>query len=78
MNQIKIVTPSQNDCWQLPVTAIDTLLAQPPGIGTNQPVHVKGLVSACEPGSSVTIKDATGVLMADVVQVNLRSFFQRD
>jgi signal transduction histidine kinase len=77
MNQVKIITPSQSDRWQLPVTAIDTLLAQPPGDWTNQPIHVNGLASAYEPGSKIKITDPTGVLKAEVIQMNPVPPFQR-
>jgi signal transduction histidine kinase len=77
MSQVKVINPSQTDRWQLPVTAIDTLLAQPPGDWTNQPVHINGLISAYKPGSGATITDPTGLLNAEVIQVNQALPYQR-
>jgi signal transduction histidine kinase len=77
MDQVTVISPSQQDRWHLPVTAIDTLLAQTPGDWTNQPVHISGLASAYKPGSSVTITDPTGVLKAEIIQVNSALPYQR-
>ena len=70
MSQIKVISPCLIDRWPLPVTAIDTLLARPPGEWTNQPVHISGLLSSYKPGSSVMIADSNGVLRAEVIQMN--------
>jgi len=77
MNCVKIIAPAENLRWQLPVTAIDTLLAQPQGEWTNRPVHVNGLLSAYLPGKNITIKDPTGLLEAEVIQVNPALLYQR-
>lgn len=68
--QVRIVTPGLIDRWDLPVTSIDFLLAKPMGEWTNQPVHLNGVVETHEPGASLDLKDPTGILRAEIVQVN--------
>jgi PAS domain S-box-containing protein len=53
----------------LPVVAIDTLLNRELGDWTNRLVHLNGLITAYKPGESVVIRDPTGVLRAEVIQI---------
>lgn len=77
LGQATVVGPRHENRWQLPVTPIETLLTRELGSWTNQPVHIAGLVSAVRPGESVTIKDPTGVLGAEVIQVTPLQVYQR-
>ena len=75
--QIQVIAPSPNDRWHLPVTAIEALLAKPVGDWTNQPVHVNGLVTEYQPGRALSLKDPTGLIDAEVIQVTPVTTFQR-
>jgi signal transduction histidine kinase len=55
--------------FESPVVSIGSLLNRELGAWTNQWVHVSGLVTAYEPGRSLLIKDPTGVIRAQVVQM---------
>jgi signal transduction histidine kinase len=77
MEQVKVISPSQEDRWHLPVATVGTLLTRPAGDWTNEPVHVNGLISAYKPGSSITITDPTGVMKAEVIQVTPAQAYQQ-
>ncbi|HWV98864.1 MAG TPA: PAS domain S-box protein [Candidatus Acidoferrum sp.] len=53
----------------IPVVSIGSLLNRELGSWTNQWVHVNGLVVLYRPGQSVLIKDPTGVVRAQVIQL---------
>ena len=77
LTQIIVMSPGPEDRWQLPVTPIETLLTRQLGSWTDQPVHIAGLVSAYQPGETVTVEDPTGVLAAEVIQVTPLQLHQR-
>jgi signal transduction histidine kinase len=53
-----------------PVIAIENLFDRELGSWTNTPVHLNGLVVACQPGESVVVKDSTGSIRARVIQTD--------
>lgn len=53
----------------LPVVSIDSLLNRELGPWTNQPVHVNGVIVSAVKGSSLVVRDPTGLIRARVVQV---------
>jgi signal transduction histidine kinase len=77
LDQVSVITPGSDDRWKLPVTPIDNLLSSQPDSLANKPVHINGLVSDYEPGVKISIKDPTGILSAEIIQVNLVEHDQR-
>ncbi len=53
----------------VPVVSIGSLLNSELGSWTNHWVHVNGLVNSYEPGRSLLVKDPTGIIRAQVVQL---------
>ena len=53
----------------LQVTSISSLLNRELGSWTNDWVHINGLIVAYQPGQSLVVKDPTGVIRAQVVQL---------
>ena len=54
---------------EIPVVSIDALLNRELGPWTNDPVHLNGMIVSYNPGESLMIKDATGVIRARVIQI---------
>ncbi len=52
-----------------PVVSIGSLLNRELGSWTNNPVHISGLVAAYQPAQSLVVKDPTGVIGAQVIQL---------
>lgn len=69
LQQIAILEKASSDLLQTPVISISRLLNREPGQWTNQPVHLNGLVTSCQPGQFVVIKDPTGHIRARTTQV---------
>jgi len=67
--EVEVLQPSQGGAPQIPVVSIGSLLNRELGPWTNHAVHVNGLVSAYEPGRSLLVRDPTGVIRAQVVQM---------
>ncbi|SPE53215.1 exported hypothetical protein [Verrucomicrobia bacterium] len=53
----------------IPVLSIGSLLNRELGAWTNTWVHVNGLVVSYQPGQSIVVKDPTGVISAQVIQL---------
>ena len=70
VDQVTIVSRPRNNRWDAAVTSVEGLLTKPLGEWTNQPIHLNGLVSACQPGRAIAIKDPTGVVWANVTQMD--------
>lgn len=70
LDQITILNPASSDRRKLPVTSIDSLLTSAPDGWANQPVHINGIVSNYQPGELITLKDPTGIVSAEVIQVD--------
>jgi PAS domain S-box-containing protein len=56
--------------FQAPAVAIGSLLSRAPGPWTNSRVRINGLVVSHQPGQSLVVKDPTGVIRAQAIQVN--------
>ncbi|HRY48388.1 MAG TPA: PAS domain S-box protein [Candidatus Paceibacterota bacterium] len=69
-DQITVLEKPAADFKSLRVLPIGDLLAYEPGDWTNQRVRINGLITAYQPGRSVTIQDPTGTLRAQVIQQN--------
>ncbi len=54
---------------EIPVASIGSLLNRELGSWTNQWVHINGLVVSYQPGQSLIVKDPTGVIQAQVIQL---------
>jgi signal transduction histidine kinase len=70
LNEIEVLDHSRMDPNRVQVTVIDKLSSMELGSWTNDIVHVTGTVSSYIPGSSIELKDPTGMIMAEVVQMN--------
>jgi signal transduction histidine kinase len=68
-NDLTTVHPPRAPLTQLPVSSIDTLLHRELGLWTNEMVHLNGWIEDYRPGQDVTVKDPTGVIRAEVVQI---------
>jgi signal transduction histidine kinase len=74
-----ILVPGTNDLFvlnapgaalePLPVFSIDYLLHREIGPWTNEIVHINGWITDYHPGQYLTVKDPTGVIEAEVVQI---------
>jgi signal transduction histidine kinase len=69
LNEVTIIEPAQGRPTEIPVASIGSLLSRELGSWTNHWVHVNGLVTAYEPGRSLLVKDPTGLIRAQVVQM---------
>lgn len=67
ISEITILRPGRPP--QIPVVSIGSLLNRELGSWTNDWVHIEGLVVAYQPGQSLRIKDPTGVIRAQVIQL---------
>ncbi|HEY9173920.1 MAG TPA: ATP-binding protein, partial [Verrucomicrobiae bacterium] len=61
----------------IPVVSIDTLLNRELGDWTNRLVHLNGLISSYKPGESIVIRDPTGVIRAEVIQLTRAQLDER-
>ncbi len=68
LDQISVLERGESKPSQIPVESIGSLLNRELGSWTNNRVHVNGLVVSYQPGSSVVVKDPTGVIRAQVIQ----------
>ena len=68
-NDLLIVNPPRPTLEHLPVSSIDNLLHREVGPWTNDMVHINGWVAEYRPGESLTVKDPTGLIQAEVVQI---------
>jgi signal transduction histidine kinase len=70
IGEVTILEPSDVRPEQLPVVSIDSLLNRELGAWTNKMVHINGLIAAYKPGEFVEVKDSTGIIRVNVVQVS--------
>ena len=70
LGEVTIIEPSKTRPEQLPVVSIDSLLNRELGTWTNEMVHINGIVVDYEPGQFMRVKDATGVIRINVVQMS--------
>jgi PAS domain S-box-containing protein len=68
-DEVKILQPADVKPAQIPVVSIGSLLNRQLGSWTNQWVHINGLVVSYQPGQSLIVKDPTGVIRAQVIQL---------
>ncbi len=69
MNEITILDSIGAKAPPVPVASIGSLLNLEPGSWTNSPVHINGLIVSYQPGKSLVVKDPTGVIRAQVIQL---------
>jgi signal transduction histidine kinase len=70
LQEIKILEPATLHPERLPVTSIDSLLNRELGTWTNELVHLNGFVAAYEPGQFLQLRDPTGLIRVNVVQLS--------
>lgn len=70
LDQVIVTRDRSFNRWELEATPISSLLARPPGRWTNDPVRVNGIVTTCQPGSRLAVRDPTGILDAEIMQIN--------
>ncbi|HLH55291.1 MAG TPA: HAMP domain-containing sensor histidine kinase [Verrucomicrobiae bacterium] len=70
LDEVTILERSDLDPNHLPVVSIDSLLNRSLGSRTNRMIHVSGIVSAYKPGEYIDIKEPTGSIRGQIVQVN--------
>ncbi|HWX21169.1 MAG TPA: PAS domain S-box protein [Candidatus Binatia bacterium] len=68
LNQLTILEPATAKPV-IPVVSIGSLLNRELGSWTNQWVHINGLVVSYQPGQSLVVKDPTGVIRAQAIQL---------
>ncbi len=68
LEQIAVLEAGKSKPSQIPVESIGSLLNRELGSWTNNWVHINGLVVSYQPGSSLVVKDPTGVIRAQVIQ----------
>lgn len=69
MNEITILEPASAKPLPVPVVSIGSLLNRELGSWTNNFVHVNGLIVSDQPGQSLAVKDPTGVIRAQIIQL---------
>ena len=69
LHEVTILEPDSPKRPQTPVVSIGSLLNRELGSWTNQWVHINGLVVSYQPGRSLVVKDPTGVIRAQVIQL---------
>src|SRR5581483_1670996 len=69
LSEVKVLRRSSLDFAKLPVWAIEKLSNLELGAWTNDMVHLSGAILSYKPGSSLYLKDPTGVIRAEVVQM---------
>ena len=67
-DEIKVLERAASPA-QIPVVSIGSLLNRERGSWTNQWMHINGLVVSYQPGQSLIVKDPTGVIRAQVIQL---------
>jgi signal transduction histidine kinase len=67
--EISIIEPANTRASRPPVVSIGSLLNRELGSWTNSWVHVNGLVVSYQPGQSLVVKDPTGLIRAQVIQL---------
>ncbi len=68
-NDLLVFNPPRPTLEQLPVSSIDNLLHRELGPWTNEMVHLNGWITDYRPGEYLTVKDPTGLIQAEVVQI---------
>jgi signal transduction histidine kinase len=68
-SEVEIIEPARAGPVEIPVASIGSLLSRELASWTNHWVHVNGLVNSYEPGRSLLVKDPTGLIRAQVVQM---------
>jgi PAS domain S-box-containing protein len=69
LDEITVLEPGNSKTSQTPVVSIGSLLNRELGSWTNHWVHINGLVLSYQPGHSLMVKDPTGVIRAEVIQL---------
>lgn len=69
LSEVVLLEPGPIDRWRLPAASIDALLNRELGDWTNQVVHLNGALVSYEPGVRAVIRDATGALAVEGIQV---------
>ena len=69
LSEVTVLEPAKDRLERVPTLSIDSLLNRPLGAWTNDMVHINGFIAAYEPGSFVQVKDATGTMRVQVIQV---------
>ncbi|MDB6121678.1 MAG: hypothetical protein JWQ71_671 [Pedosphaera sp.] len=69
INEVTIIEPRGAKSLPVPVTSIGSLLDRELGPWTNELVHINGLIAAYQPGQSLMVKDPTGIIRAQVIQL---------
>ena len=77
MDQITVIQPADTNLSSPEVLSIGALLDLELGDWTNQPVRVNGLVVSSQPGQTIVVRDPTGILRAEVMQLTQVSADQR-
>jgi hypothetical protein len=68
LSEVTALGRSTTNWSDLPVISIDALMEKELGSWTNEPVRVNGVIAAYKPGESLVVKDATGLVRAEVIQ----------
>ena len=69
LSEVTVLEPAHEIPERLPVVSIDSLLNRPLGAWTNEMVHLNGFIAAYEPGAFVQIKDPTGLIRVQIMQM---------
>ncbi len=69
LSEITALENARAERPDVPVVSIGSVLGRELGPWTNEWVHLNGLVVSYLPGKSLTVKDPTGVIRAEVVQM---------
>src|SRR6202453_2953540 len=68
-SDLLMLEPPRVQLAQLPVSSIDSVLHREVGPWTNEIVHLNGWIEDYRPGEYLTLKDPTGLIRADVIQL---------
>ena len=68
MDEISILEHPGARVSVFPVTSIESLLSRELGSWTNEIVHLHGTIVSYKPGESIVVRDATGSILANVIQ----------
>jgi hypothetical protein len=69
INEVTILEPASATPSPMPVDSISSLLNRELGSWTNNWVHINGLVASYQSGESLVVKDPTGVIRAQIIQL---------
>jgi signal transduction histidine kinase/uncharacterized protein YdeI (BOF family) len=69
LSEVQLLARPKSDFAALPVSAIEKLLNLELGPWTNEMVHLNGTIASYKPGASLELKDPTGTIKAEVVQM---------